>query len=35
MGGGEILIYVMLTIIINIKKLKTKYGKKSRPTAGL
>ena len=34
MGGGEILIYVMLTII-NIKKLKTKYEKKCRPTAGL
>lgn len=33
-GGGEILIYVMLTII-NIKKLNTKYEKKSRPTAGL
>ena len=33
-GGGEILIYVMLTII-TIKKLKTKYEKKSRPTAGL
>ena len=34
MGGGEILIYVM-NRKNNIAKLKTKYEKKSRPTAGL